>query len=478
MPFNSITFFPFFLFVFIIYYFLINEKTKLQNTLLLISSFIFYGIINWKALIILQISILLTYYIGIGIEKYNQSDEKKASLLTTVGVCSGIGLLIYFKYTNFFIESVNLFLKGMDLNVHLNTLKIILPVGISFYTFKLVCYFIEIHRQKIKAEKSLLTLSTYIAFFPTLLSGPIDRPNAFIPQLTNKRIFDRALVTEGISQFVWGLFMKVCIADVIVIYNDTIFNNISHHNGFTVLIATLLYPLQMYTDFAGYSDMAIGIGKTLGFKITANFNYPFFARNIAEYWRNWHISLTSWLTDYVFMPLNVRFRDLEKWGSILAIVITFVLIGMWHGANWTFALFGLYHGLLYIPLMLSGAFFKKKKLKLNTFKLPTFPDAIKMLTTYITVAFGLIIFRSPSLNDVLINISSLFKSWDVPFLHFSTIGFISIALSLLFIHDYNQCFKVWPRLLSIPRWVIVVCYVILILLMGAFNNKQFIYFQF
>lgn len=478
MAFNSSAFLFFFVIVFIVYYFFIQQKTKLQNLFLMISSFVFYGIISWKALFLLLFSIIITYCIGVGINKYNQTDVKKASFLTTLGVCFGIGLLIYFKYANFFIESIVKFLNVMGFQVYIGTLNVILPVGISFYVFKLVSYFIEIHRQKIEAEKNLVTLSAYIAFFPTLLSGPIDRPNSFIPQLKKNRTFNFDLVTEGISQFAWGLFMKVCIADRIAIYNDAVFNNIIHHNGLTVLIVTLLYPLQMYTDFAGYSDMAIGIGKTLGIRVTSNFNYPFFARNIAEYWRSWHISLTGWLTDYVFMPLNVRFRDLEKWGSILSIVITFVLVGMWHGANWTFALFGFYHGILYIPLMFSGSFFKKKKIKLNLFKIPPFGDILKMITTYLTVAFGLIIFRSLSVKDLFINVSSLFKPWEKPFIHFATMGFIAIGLLILFLHDYNKCFKVWPKFLNVSHGFFVVFVVVLILLMGAFGNNQFIYFQF
>lgn len=475
---NSINFFLFFLVVFFVYYFILKEKTKLQNYLLLIASYFFYGLANWKTLPILFISTIITYYLAIGIEKYNEKDEKKASILTTVGVCFGVGLLLYFKYLNFFIDSFIQLFNIIGLHCNKIIFSIILPIGISFFTFKLISYLLEVHRRKMGSVRDFVAFATYVSFFPTILSGPIDRPNKFIPQLKAKRAFNFDLAINGCNQIAWGMFMKMCIADRIAIYNDAVFNNISHHNGFTVLVATLLYPIQMYTDFAGYSDMAIGVGKLLGFNVALNFNYPFFGRNIAEYWRNWHISLTGWLTDYVFMPLNIKFRNIGKWGPELAILITFVLIGMWHKASWTFALFGLYHGLLYIPLMLSGKFFKKKTLVLNKWRMPHIDDIRKMLQTYLLVAIGLIIFRSSSLNDILININALFSRWGGLFVDYVTIGFIAIGLVILFIHDTHKAFNSFPALSKIPLVVSTSFYIIMIILIGVFGGDQFIYFQF
>ncbi len=475
---NSTSFLIFFLAVFFIYYFILKEKTKLQNLLLLIASYFFYGFANWKTLPILLIATLITYYLALKIGKYNQKSEKKASALTTIGVCLGIGLLLYFKYLNFFIDSFVELFNAIGLHCNGITLNIILPIGISFFTFKLISYLLDVHRKKIEPVTNFVTFATYVSFFPTILSGPIDRPSIFLPQLQNKRPFDFQLATEGCNQIAWGMFLKMCIADRIAIYNDAIFNNISHHNGLSVLVATLLYPIQMYTDFAGYSDMAIGVGKILGFKVAKNFNYPFFSRNIAEYWRNWHISLTGWLTDYVFMPLNIKFRDMGKWGSELAILITFILIGMWHNAYWTFALFGLYHGLLYIPLMLSGSFFKKKKLKLNKLRLPNFPDVRRMIQTYLLVTIGLIIFRATSINDIATTINALCSKWGKIFIDFSTVGFIIIGITILLIHDMHKAFNIFPKLSKTPLIVSTSLYIIMIILMGVFGGDQFIYFQF
>ncbi|KAA6306840.1 Peptidoglycan O-acetyltransferase, partial [termite gut metagenome] len=228
-----------------------------------------------------------------------------------------------------------------------STFNIIMPLGISFFTFKLISYVIEVHRQHIEPTTDVVTFATYVAFFPTIMSGPIDRPNSFIPQLQSKRIFNYDLAVDGCRQILWGMFKKMVVADNCATAVNKIWTEYQGESGGQLLLVAVLFAFQLYADFSGYSDMAIGVGKLLGFKITKNFNYPFFKTNIAEFWRGWHISLTSWLTDYVFMPLNIKFRSIGKWGTIVAIIITFVLVGLWHGANWTFAVFGLYHGLLY-----------------------------------------------------------------------------------------------------------------------------------
>jgi len=474
---NSFQFLYFFVIVFVLYY-IFSSKAKLQNLILLVASYYFYGAANWKMCILLLATTVIFYFIGLGIEKYNESDEKKASLLTTCGISLGVGILLYYKYLNFFIESFASLFTHLGLNCNPITFNIVLPIGISFFTFKLMGYLLDIHHGKIDACKDFVEFAAFVSFFPTILSGPIDRAGKFILQLQKNRSADGDLMIEGCTQLMWGMFMKMCISDRLNIYNEAIFNNMQFHNGASVTLACLLYPLQMYTDFAGYSDMAIGVGKMLGLKVTKNFNYPFFGRNIAEYWRNWHISLTSWLTDYVFMPLNVKFRDLGKWGSELAILITFVLIGLWHNAAWTFALFGLYHGLLYLPSMMSGSFFKKKKLQLNACKLPKCADALKMLQTYLLVAFGLIIFRSQGINEIGLTLSRIFSSWDIPFIDTNSLGFSFIGLIVLFLSDANGAWKTFPWIDKIPSVCKVSMIIVALLLMGVFDGSQFIYFQF
>lgn len=481
---NSTNFLLFFLIVFFIYYFILKEKAKQQNLLLLIASYFFYGFANWKAVPILLTSTAITYYLGMSIGKYNRDSEKTASILTTIGICLGICLLLYFKYLNFFIESFSSFFNAIGLHTHWNTLNILMPLGISFFTFKLISYLIEVHRCHIEPCRDFVEFATYISFFPTTLSGPIDRPKPFLTQLEKGRAFGYDLASIGLKRIFWGMFMKMCVADRLSIYIDAIFNNAEHHNGVSLAFASLLYPIQMYADFGGYSEMAIGVGYLLGLKITENFKRPFFSQNIAEYWRRWHISLTGWLTDYVFMPLNIRFRNMEKWGSILAIIITFILIGLWHGASWTFVLFGLYHGLLYIPLMLSGAFFKKNKLKKGIKGLPTWPCTMKMIGTYLLVALGLILFKATSINEVEMILYKIVTEWGSLFVDYSTLINGLFCVLILVYKDFMD--EYFPNRLPIPNRFInrfqyeltISIYIILILIFGVFDGNQFIYFQF
>lgn len=410
---NSLNFFLFFVIVFLVYYFLLKDNGKMQNRWLLLCSYVFYGIAAWKMIPLLLIATILFYIIGIGIGKYNRINEKKASWLTTVGTLLGIGLLLYFKYLNFFIESFSSFFNAIGFSVNFPTFDILMPLGISFFTFKLISYIIEVHRERMEPCTDFVSFSLYVSFFPTILAGPIDRPQAFLVQLKHKREFDYTLAVEGCRQIIWGMFKKMLIADNIALFVNTIWSDIPNANTLTLIMAALLFPIQIYADFSGYSDMAIGTGKLLGIRIARNFNVPFFARNIAEYWRNWHISLTSWLTDYVFMPLNIYFRNMGNYGSISAIIITFILIGLWHGANSTFAVFGLYHGVLYIPLIFSGIFLKKKKLIANPYGLPYLNDLLKMFLTFLLVVIGLLIFKAENIDQLQEYVSALFTNTDI-----------------------------------------------------------------
>ncbi|GAA4973259.1 MBOAT family O-acyltransferase [Algibacter aquimarinus] len=479
---NSLNFLIFFGIVFFIYYIPLKEKTKSQNWLLFVASYVFYGIAAWQMIPLLFTATTIFYFLGFAIRRGN---EKKASLLTTLGVCIGVGLLLYFKYLNFFIQSFADLFNTIGLKANWGTFNIILPLGISFFTFRLISYIIEVRRGKMVPTKDFVVFANYIAFFPTIMSGPIDRPNSFIPQLTNKRTFNYGLASDGCRQIIWGMSKKMIIADNLATIVNPVWADIPNQSGSTLFITAILYSIQMYTDFSGYSDMAIGIGKILGFRITKNFNYPYFTRNVSEYWRNWHMSLTSWLTDYVFMPLNVKFRDLGNFGLILAIIINMVVVGLWHGANWTFALFGLYHGLLFIPLILSGSFFKKKKLKTNKLGIPYLKDVLKMLGTFLLVTLGLVIFRADNIGQFwdyingFFNFSNFFKlTLDkkelVPLALFIVIMFIlewfergkEFALST-FLTKNNIVF----------RWSFYFFLIVMLFVMSS-KQQEFIYFQF
>lgn len=479
MLFNSFSFGIFFIGVFFIYYFPLREKTKAQNALLLIASYFFYGFVNWKIIPILLIVTLVFYFLGLAIHRANSAG--KASFFKTLGVISGVGVLLYFKYLNFFIESVESFLNSIGLHSGWSTLNIIMPIGVSFFTFKVISYVIEIYRGKMQPCADIITFSTYVAFFPTIMAGPIDRPNNFIPQLQYKREFKYNDAIEGCKRFLWGLFKKLCIADRLGLYVDAVYNNYSQHSGVTFTVTAILFAFQIYADFSGYSDMAIGIGKILGFQITENFKRPFLATNIAEFWRRMHISLTSWVTDYVFMPLNVKFRNFGALGVISAIIINMVVIGLWHGANWTYAVFGLYQGILFIPLILSGTLYNNRK-QTNKKRDTHLNDIWKTLGTFLLVAFSLIIFRANNLDQAFYIIVKIFTNSGELFIDKTSLFLGILSLIPLLMKDYMDEYDIKIKTINFEhKWIQYVSITILIaytLLFSVLDGGQFIYFQY
>lgn len=483
---NSINFLIFFIIVFVVYYFFLSGKAKSQNAWLLLSSYFFYGFSEWKMIPLLFISTLVFYIIGIAIGKFNETNEKKASVLTTVGTLFGVGILLYFKYLNFFVDSFSSFFNAIGLHTNWSTFHILMPLGISFFTFKLISYLIEVHRKHIEPCTDLISFATYISFFPTILSGPIDRPKSFLSQLQRGRTFDYLLASDGCRQILWGAFKKMVIADNIAEPINEIWGGIDNTSGLTLIIAAFLYAIQMYVDFSGYSDMAIGVGKLLGLRIAINFNYPFFALNVADYWRRWHMSLTSWLTDYIFMPLNIKFRNIGQWGIFFAAIINMVTVGMWHGANWTFALFGLYHGLLFVPLILSGTFQKKSKMKLSGY-FPSWGDVVRMIGTFCLISLGLVFFRADSVSQAFLYITSIgdlsnpFFTLSMPLAFLAKMFCVLVVLFLIEWFSFVE--KKEYGLLFIQRyndWIRYLFYIVLCLVILFFNGdaKDFIYVQF
>lgn len=485
MVFNSLPFFAFFIVVFLTYWFPLKNTTKGQNAFLLMASYFFYGYADWHALPLLIVASLIFYYLGKAIA--TTKSEKQSYWLTFLGVALGIGTLLYFKYFNFFIESFASLFEVLGMHTNLHTFSIIMPLGISFFTFRLLSYILDIHRGKCEPADDIVVFATYISFFPCIMSGPIDRP-VFIKQLKAKRTFEYDTAVDGCRQVLWGLFKKVVVADSCGIFVDRVWADFASQSGSILALSAVLYSFQLYADFSGYSDMAIGVGKLLGFTITKNFQNPFFALNVADYWRRWHISLTSWLTDYVFLPLNIRFRDWGKFGIILAITINMVLVGLWHGANWTFALFGLYHALLFVPLILSGAFMKKAKMKTNKLGLPVLKDFGRVLLTFVLVTFGLIIFRAPSVSafgDYLGGMCQ-FGTFRIIYRLFTWPGTwpANLYIAIMLVVEWltrNEEHSFAIHNLSINRWVRRVIYIIIALVIfwcGRFDSNQFIYFQF
>lgn len=482
---NSLSFLCFFLVVLVVYY-LLSTKKVLQNSFLLACSYWFYAQVDLKMTGLLVLLTIIFWGIGYGIQKaIEQEKERLASRLTTLSVVVGIGALFYFKYLNFFIGS---FVAAANLiGVHLSwtASHIIVPIGLSFFTFKLMSYPLDIYHGKINHEHNIFNFANFIAFFPTILSGPIDRPKPFLKQLTQSRLFNPDNLMTGFRRVLWGMFMKMCIADRLDLYISAVWNNFEHHSAVSILFASLLYPFQMYADFSGYSEMAIGVSLMLGFKVAENFKRPFFSTNISEYWRRWHMSLTSWLTDYVFMPLNIKLREWGTKGTIAAIMMNMLFVGLWHGANWTFFFFGLYHGVLFIPLMLNGQFFKKTKTKNNSHGLPTFNIAVKMTGTYMLVTFGQFLFHANSMTDATRILEHTFTDLGGQlFIDLSTLINAAIcSIALIYVDFQEEWFpnkKLYlPRFAESYRWELTVTLeIIAILLFGIFDNNQFIYFQF
>lgn len=464
------------------------RTVRVQNVLLLLVSYLVYLWWDVRMWWLLVVATLFTYVVGWGIARLlQQHKERAASLLITFGVSMEVGLLIVFKYLDFFAGEAVELCRTLGFNLSWTALHLVLPVGLSFYTFKLISYLVEIHREHIPAERDLITFAAYVAFFPTILAGPIDRPQTFLPQLHQARKFSWANLLDGSRMMLWGLCMKVCLADQVAPLTDQVWvdGGAGTHLHFW---AFLMYPMQMYADFSGYSLMAIGAGRMIGFVVTPNFKQPFLARNVAEYWRRWHMSLTQWITDYVFMPLNLRWRNLGKLGLAAAVTVNLVVIGLWHGANWTYLLFGLYHALLFMPLIfISGTFGKRKKLRAGRMGLPSASDFGKMLLTYLLVAIAFVLFRAPDVTSVVIFFSNLF-CLSIPSL--PAVGgsrwFYLLFIFGMLVLEYVQRDVLSPLhfkgngLLKFrfARWTV---YYFLLLLLYVFSEgaaSQFIYTQF
>ncbi len=483
---NSLSFLLFFIVVFAVYYASgIRQYATRQNVWLLLTSYFFYGFVDWKMLPVLFGVTVLFYWFGAQIKnEMDRNNRKKASRYVKAGVVIGVGLLLYFKYLNFFAESVAELFREFGLNVSWSTLNIILPVGVSFFTFKLISYLIEIKRKKTAPAKNFLEFATYISFFPTITSGPIDRPNAFLVQLRKAHSFEYYKAVDGCQQILWGIFTKVVIADNLATVTSLAWTDYQSQTSSYLILAVLLSPVQVYADFDGYTNMAIGVGKILGFNLTKNFNHPLLARNVSDYWNRWHMSLTTWITDYVFTPLCLRFRDLANIGIMLAITANLVIIGLWHGANWTYAVFGLFHSLLFIPIVFSGQLGKNKKLKEGKYSQPLLKDVLKMILTYIIIGIGHIIFFAKDISSVFGYIHHMFMGpWEIekPF------GMsIVILIFLLFVLEWTTrkkeyALQIFHKYLDKQIWkLFAVDYFIVALIIwyGNFESNQFIYFQF
>ena len=361
MYFNSLDFALFLLIVFILYWFVFKNKLKSQNIVLLISSYVFYSFWDWRFLSLILISTLADYFIGKALSKTNAQNHRKQLLYSSILL--NLGLLCFFKYYNFFIDSFTTAFSFFGQTISVNSLNIILPVGISFYTFQTLSYTIDVYRKKIEPSNNLINFAAFVSFFPQLVAGPIERAAHLLPQFSIKKQFTFANGRAGLRQILWGLFKKIVIADQCAKYVDVIFNNVDDYSGSTLFLGAVLFSFQIYGDFSGYSDIAIGTARLFGFNLKQNFAFPYFSKNIKVFWSRWHISLTTWFRDYLYIPLGGNRKS--KLITLRNIFIVFVVSGFWHGANWTFIIWGIIHAIFFIPYYFSN---KKTAIKNNKYK--------------------------------------------------------------------------------------------------------------
>lgn len=481
MPFISSLFIVFFVLFLVIYYFPTKESVRWQNIVTLVGSYLFYSVTHFLLLPFLLFSTVFSFGMSYQIEKnLAKSGVHKQLLLSLFFI---LGALIYFKFTPVLWA---IFVKIGNLP-NSNTMSIdhwILPLGISYFSFKQIAYLMEVYHGRFKAHHNFIDYASYIAFFPTIVAGPIDRPAGFLNQLKNYRVFDYSKTVEGCRQILWGAFQKMVIADNLAVYTDYVWMNHTSMTSSTLVLAAILFTFQIYTDFSGYSHIAIGIGKMLQFDININFKYPLFAKNIAEYWRRWHISLTSWFTDYVFLPLNLRFRAYRKKGLFIAILINMMLIGLWHGHNWNYLVFGIYHAILFIPLIYTGKMTRNNANSAPFTYKQKFIHGFKVIKTFSFVTIGMIFFNSKNLGQAIEFIGGIFSSSLAKMPYVSgikeTLFFLVVFMIMEWrFQQHEFAFMGVSKIKSrIIRWLL---YALIIFVIGLFMqtvHKPFIYLKY
>jgi alginate O-acetyltransferase complex protein AlgI len=482
MLFNSIEFISFFVLVFFIYWSLAKQA---QNRFLLLASYFFYGCWNWKFLSLILLSTVVDYYCGHKIHESSEPTKRRRFLLVSLGL--NLGVLALFKYANFFVAETVELLNAIGFSAHHRTWQIILPVGISFYTFQTLSYTIDIFRGKLEPVHDKFDFALFVTFFPQLVAGPIERATHLLPQITNSRKFDYEEVMRGLYTILWGLFIKVVIADTVAIHVDTAFSNPSTYSGRGLLLASYLFAVQIYCDFYGYSIIAKGVGKTLGFRISDNFNLPYISRTPVEFWERWHISLSQWFRDYLYFPLAMHY--MRKGQGVIsqykAHLVSMALIGLWHGANWTFLIFGIYWGLViiayYIGLDIKDRLTDWLKLSESGSSNKLSQWALTMIQTVLMfhlVVVGWILFRADSIGDALTIFSHILTSEPGSPINLSAFIY---TVPLVVVELYSIARK---RLEFWEGWPRVVCMTYALgatfgmVLLGTFENRAFIYFQF
>ena len=404
MLFNSLDFAIFLPIFFILYWYVTIRNLQLQNFLIVVASYIFYGWWDWRFLFLIFFSSITDYIIGKCLQITEK--EKYRKTLLWISIVTNIGFLGFFKYYNFFVDSFVTAFSFFGKSISVNSLDIILPVAISFYTFQTLSYTIDVYKKKLEPAKDIISFLAFVSFFPQLVAGPIERATNLLPQFYKKRVFEYDKAVDGMRQMLWGLFKKVVIADNCAEYANAIFNNYTDFSGSTLVLGAIFFTFQIYCDLSGYSDMAIGMSRLFGFDLMKNFAFPYFSRDIAEFWRRWHISLSTWFRDYLYIPLG------GSKGSLLKIVrntfIIFLVSGFWHGANWTFIIWGFLNALYFLPLLLVKRNRRNLDIVAQNRVLPTIKELLSMLTTFFLTVFAWIFFRAESVSQAFSYINRIF----------------------------------------------------------------------
>ena len=445
MLFNSPEFLVFLPIVFGLYWFVTHRHLRAQNLLLLVASYIFYGWWDWRFLGLIALSTLVDFFVGIRIEEGDSKPRKKRWLWVSLAV--NLGILGYFKYANFFIENWIAAWDSLGVTMHASTLQIILPVGISFYTFQTLSYSIDIYRGNLKATRDPIAFAAFVSFFPQLVAGPIERATNLLPQVTSPRTFTYEQGRDGMRLILWGLFKKVVIADSCATYVNYCFDNPADFGGIDLFIGAAFFAVQIYGDFSGYSDIAIGTAKLFGFELMSNFKFPYFSRDIAEFWRRWHISLSTWFRDYLYIPLGGSRVSSSK--AIRNVFVIFLVSGFWHGANWTFVAWGAIHALLFIPLFLRGTNRKHtSNVTAENKWLPTARECLQMGWTFIAVTIAWVFFRADDLPSAMDYLSQMTYLSSVNLPGIKSIGLVGVMVVLDWMNRNNERLTLQP----LPAW--------------------------
>lgn len=482
MLFNSIDFAIFLPIVFILYWFVTKNNLRLQNFLIVGASYLFYGWWDWRFLSLILFSTLVDYSIGLGLLKQENQTKRKILLWTSILV--NLGFLGFFKYYNFFLDNFITAFSFFGTEIKANSLNIILPVGISFYTFQTLSYSIDVYKRKLEPTKDFIAFSAFVSFFPQLVAGPIERATHLLPQFYKKRTFDYSKAVDGMRQILWGLFKKIVIADNCAEYANLIFNNSADYSGSTLALGALFFTFQIYGDFSGYSDIAIGTSRLFGFDLMRNFNFPYFSRDIAEFWRRWHISLSTWFRDYLYIPLGGSRGG--TWMKVRNTFIIFIVSGSWHGANWTFIVWGALNAIYFLPLLLTNNNRNNLETVAQGKLLPSLKEVSFMLLTFGLTVFAWIFFRANNIGHAISYISEILSPslFSIPKFTGMARALTTIILVAIFVlvewkgregqYAISQLGIKWKRPI---RYAMYYAIIIAIFWFGG-KEQQFIYFQF